>query len=90
MAAKKILCITQSTFLNISQAYQALRESIKPVVIVTKAALKTMVSTIHQPITYKYTRDYQPSNAIYVNECDYRRWCRVSEWFNTYGQGIYE
>jgi hypothetical protein len=87
--AKKILCITQSTLLDISRTYQAFRESIKPVIII-KAALKTMVPTIHQPITYTYTRDYQPSNAIYVNECDYRRWCRVSEWFNTYGQGIYE
>lgn len=87
--AKKILCITQSTYLNIYQAYQAFRESIKTVVQALPA-LKTMAPTIHQPITYEYTRDYQPSNAIYVNECDYRRWCRVSEWFNTYGQGIYE
>jgi hypothetical protein len=55
----------------------------------TKPALK-IVSKKPQTITYKHTRDYQPSNAIAVNECDYRRWCRVSEWFNTFGQGIYE
>lgn len=28
---------------------------------------------------------YEPSTAITVNECDYRRWCRVAEWFNQYG-----
>jgi hypothetical protein len=29
--------------------------------------------------------DYEPTNAIYVNECDYRRWCRVNEWFAEFG-----
>jgi len=28
---------------------------------------------------------YEPSPAIVVNECDYRRWCRVSEWFREFG-----
>jgi hypothetical protein len=28
---------------------------------------------------------YEPSNAIAVNECDYRRWCRVKEWFAEFG-----
>jgi len=28
---------------------------------------------------------YEPSNAIAVNECDYRRWCRVNEWFAEFG-----
>jgi hypothetical protein len=87
--AKKILCITQATFLNIYQAYQTFRESIKPLVL-PKPALKTITPRTPQTNTYEHTQDYQPSNAIYVNECDYRRWCRVSEWFNTYGQGIYE
>jgi hypothetical protein len=27
---------------------------------------------------------YQPSNAISFNECDYRRWCRVTEWFREF------
>ena len=35
-------------------------------------------------------RDYEPTAAIYLNECDYRRWCRVSEWFNQYAQGAAE
>ena len=89
MEAKKILCITQETFLNICQAYQVFRESIKPVIL-PKPVVKSITSTTSQAITYEHTRDYQPSHAIYVNECDFRRWCRVSEWFNTYGQGIYE
>ena len=28
---------------------------------------------------------YEPSNAIYTNTSDYRRWCRVTEWFNQFG-----
>ena len=28
---------------------------------------------------------YEPSPAIVVNECDYRRWCRVIEWFKEFG-----
>jgi len=87
--AKKILCITQETFLNICQAYQAFREFIKPVVL-PKSTIKTIAPTTSRTITYEHTHDYEPSHAIQVNECDYRRWCRVREWFNTYGQGIYE
>jgi hypothetical protein len=88
--AKKILCITQATFLNICQAYQAFREYINKPVILSKPVIKSLTSTTSQTINYEHTRDYEPSNAIQVNECDFRRWCRVSEWFNTYGQGIYE
>jgi hypothetical protein len=33
----------------------------------------------------KRQTDYEPTNAIYVNECDYRRWCRVNEWFAEFG-----
>lgn len=33
----------------------------------------------------KRQTDYEPTSAIYVNECDYRRWCRVNEWFAEFG-----
>ncbi len=29
-------------------------------------------------------RDYEPTNAIYCNNSDWRRWVRVKEWFNEY------
>ena len=86
--AEKVLCITQDTYTAINIAYQAFRESLKKPV-----AIKPIKQEHKQKIVLsepKYQRDYEPSNAIQVNECDYRRWCRVSEWFNTYGQGIYE
>ena len=35
-------------------------------------------------------RDYEPSNAIYLNTCEWRRWVRVKEWFNQYAQGAEE
>jgi hypothetical protein len=38
------------------------------------------------PPQHKYFLPYEPSNAIAVNECDYRRWCRVTEWFNRFAQ----
>jgi len=28
---------------------------------------------------------YTPSNAIHTNTSDFRRWCRVAEWFKAYG-----
>jgi len=36
-----------------------------------------------EDLTQHY-RDYEPTNAIYTNSSEYRRWCRVSEWFNQF------
>jgi hypothetical protein len=84
----KILCITHETFTAISLSYEAFRESIKTTTASRKLNLQLKPTiTLPEP---KYQRDYEPSNAIQVNECEYRRWCRVSEWFKSYGQGIYE
>ena len=79
----KILCITHEAFTAISLNYQAFRESLKksPVATIIKQQAKPTPVLTEQ----KYQRDYEPSNAIYVNECNYRRWCRVSEWFNQFG-----
>ena len=38
------------------------------------------------PLPYKQSRDYEPSNAIYCNTSDWRRWIRVKEWFSQYAQ----
>ena len=84
----KILCITHETFTAISLAYHAFRESIRTAAASKVAAPKQEPKPILQELQYQ--RNYEPSPAIQVNECDYRRWCRVKEWFNTYGQGIYE
>ena len=88
MGLNKILCITHETFTAISLAYKAFRESIKTVAV--SKIVKPQPNPTIILLRDKYQRDYEPSLAIQVNECNYRRWCRVSEWFNTYGQGIYE
>jgi hypothetical protein len=86
--ATKILCITHDTYTAISLAYQAFRESLrKPVTPKIVKLVQEPKIALPEP---RYQRDYEPSNAIQVNECEYRRWCRVSEWFRTYGQGIYD
>jgi len=33
----------------------------------------------------RHCQDYEPTNAIYTNTSDYRRWCRVTEWFSHFG-----
>jgi len=84
----KILCITHDTYTVISLAYQAFRDSIKkPVPLEIVKPVQELRITLPES---RYQRDYEPSLAIQVNECEYRRWCRVKEWFNTYGQGSYE
>jgi hypothetical protein len=84
----KILCITHDTYTAISLAYRAFRESIREPIVSKRLTHKHEPKpALQEP---KYQRDYEPSPAIQVNECDYRRWCRVNEWFKSYGQGIYD
>ena len=52
--------------------------------------LKAFNPEINSESLVRRFRDYEPTAAIYVNECDYRRWCRVTEWFNQYAQGAEE
>ena len=90
----KILCITQSVFIAIQNFYRTFCQGLigRP----TKRSLNTVLTTSRsarppKPTSQKeHFSTYEPSAAINVNECDYRRWCRVSEWFKTYGQEIYE
>ena len=87
--ATKILCITDETFKNIKKAYQSFCRSFKsqsPKRLLNSNPIKIKLLKQKQPSLKKKTfLNYEPSKAIYVNECDYRRWCRVSEWFNQYG-----
>jgi hypothetical protein len=78
--AAKVLCITHEAFARINREYHRFQNSIR------KPALrKTAARQITKPedAQKNQTRpiNYEPTNAIYMNTCDYRRWCRVSEWF---------
>ena len=87
--ATKILCITDETFIKIQQAYQAFCRGLggrSPKRSLNPRPIKERFLVQKQPNLKKiHYSDYEPSKAIYVNDCHYRRWCRVSEWFNQYG-----
>jgi hypothetical protein len=55
-----------------------------------KEFLKAFEAKINSENPARRFRDYEPTAAIYVNECQYRRWCRVNEWFGQYAQGAEE
>jgi len=87
--AKRILCITDSTFQKICAKFQAFCRGLAGRPKARSCHLeanKRHFSAPQQPDTDKrHFSDYEPTNAIYFNECDYRRWCRVSEWFKEFG-----
>ena len=84
MEAAKILCITLKVFTEISQAYKTFRDFIKKPAPRKVAKPKRLLEPKLVLLKTKYQRDYEPSNAIQVNECNFRRWVRVKEWFNEY------
>ena len=87
--AEKILCITHETYTAICLAYKAFRAFIKRPI--AKDIVKPPKKTASRKIILRTKRsyDYEPSNAIHTNTCEYRRWCRVTEWFNQFGENQY-
>lgn len=88
----KILCITDETFKNIQQAYQTFCRGLRGRPIKRSLNFGTIKKNFleqKQPnLKKKHFSGYEPSQAIYFNDCDYRRWCRVKEWFNQYGPDV--
>ena len=80
----KILCITLKTFTEISQSFNAFRKFIKPAVPQKCIEPKYPSEPKNNILEVNYQSDYEPTNAIYVNECNFRRWVRVKEWFNQF------
>jgi len=88
----KILCITPKTYAEICRAYKTILAfcrglSGRPAKrSFNLGQIKKDFSEKNQPDNENNRfPDYEPSNAIYTNECDYRRWCRVNEWFTEFG-----
>ena len=87
--ATKILCITQATFTKIQKAYRSFFQGIpvrptKKSLIIRATGGRVPASEEPEPAKERFLT-YEPTNAIYLNECDYRRWCRVNEWFAEFG-----
>src|SRR3989338_2219520 len=83
--ATKILCITLKTYAEISQAYKAFRDFIKRPAAGKVVEFKRPAQPKSRVEEITSQGDYDPTNAIYCNNSDWRRWVRVKEWFNEYG-----
>ncbi len=96
--AAKILCVTQNVFLQIQVSYRAFcrcllgRQTKKSFNTEPsrgqnsglKVAPQTISPKSGPTASAKFFRDFEPSNTIYLQYSDIRRWRRVNEWFNQY------
>jgi len=83
--AAKILCITPNTYAEIYRAFSSFRSFIKKPIVQRAVQFQRHQESKSRVLEANGPSDYEPTNAIYVNECDYRRWCRVNEWFAEFG-----
>ena len=87
--AKKILIVKKDIFEELQNRYQAFFQGLRGRLAPRSSNIKASrrhFSRPQAPLPERiHSLAYQPSNAIAVNECDYRRWCRVSEWFAEFG-----
>jgi len=85
--AKKILIVKTDIFEELRKRYEMFCQSLAPRPVKKNTApnkerdSKRRIFETHR----ENFLSYQPSNALAVNECDYRRWCRVNEWFAEFG-----
>ena len=84
--AKKILIVRSNIFEELCKLYKAFYRELKGRAV----RIKNKRSKQYFPRPKVWTPEktysaYEPSKAIVVNECEYRRWCRVSEWFAEFG-----
>ncbi|MBI3618133.1 MAG: hypothetical protein HY210_07965 [Candidatus Omnitrophica bacterium] len=87
--AKKILIVKKDIFEELRRRYEIFCRGLAK--RTAKRALNVKPRQKRPPQGYgsdvirEHFKAYEPSNAIAVNECDYRRWCRVNEWFAEFG-----
>ena len=85
--AEKILCVTVNIFKVIEKDYRTFCQLGQPAKRSFNIRPNKTNSLKKQPLKpiKEHFLDYEPSNAIYTNTSEYRRWCRVKEWFNQFG-----
>jgi len=98
----KILCVSEKTFKEILKDSGAFFKGInghlspKSFGIEPSRGQNPGLKGLPQTISPKsaptahaeYFRDYEPSNTIYLQYSDIRRWRRVSEWYKQYAHGV--
>ena len=87
--AKKILIIKRDIFEELRDRYKAFYRGLRGRSVKRSSNVEATRRPFLKPKMSlpkkNYFLAYEPSNAIAVNECDYRRWCRVNEWFAEFG-----
>lgn len=87
---EKILIVRKDIFEELQVQYKAFLKGLRGHPVKRSPLRKATRERILKPKAAisekKHFRAYEPSNAIGVNECDYRRWCRVTEWFYQFSQ----
>ncbi|GEM_PF-2759327 len=91
---KKILVVSEQTFKEIQKEFKLFFKGLKSRASQRSLNLETSKGQDFKPKLStkecnqnKPCRDYEPTNAIYLNSSDWRRWARVKEWFSRYAQG---
>ena len=97
---KKILVVSEEKFKEIEKNFQAFFKGLDGRLSKRSSLLEANKGQILKPqrasegITAKFDSEeltknflnYEPTNAIYCNTSDRRRWIRVQEWFAQYSQ----
>ena len=98
---KKILIVSEQKFKELESDLKAFFQGLRGRPVSRSSRLKANSGQILQPqkpseaLSSKFGskerfRDYEPTNAIHFNTCEWRRWVRVQEWFSQYAQGAEE
>lgn len=86
--AKKILIVKADIFEELRRLYEVFRQGLADRSAKRTSDVGPKKAPLLKPIPSPQRKQflpYTPSNAVVVNECDYRRWCRVNEWFGEFG-----
>lgn len=87
--AKKILIVKKDILKELQQLYKAFCRRLRgrPAKRSSNTgSTRRQRLKSKEPSPERHFSAYEPSNAIAVNECDYRRWCRAKEWFYQFSQ----
>ena len=98
---KKILIVSEQKFEELQKEFNlffkglegrisqrpSLREAKTRQILKSQAPSKASGPKIDSEDLVGGFRDYEPTKAIHFNDCNWRRWVRVKEWFSQYAQG---
>ena len=95
---KKILVVSERKFKELQKDFESFLQGVRGRIHQRSSLLEATRGQIFRPRQpsaasdsrigskdfTRHCQDYEPTNAIYTNSSEYRRWCRVNEWFNQF------